>query len=123
MNNIEIERFFTEEQRIFVWDYVCAHMDYTDRSPDEVIEQDYAADRNHYLQIMAAWHGIHFCNVCGKPNKEDKLVFQENIEGKGVNLCGLCAVEYQARWRPENSPVEPNVLRFIFLKNLHSKSI
>lgn len=57
------------------------------------------------------------CSVCGMLESRDPLVFEKNIEGRGVNLCGRDAVEYQVGWRPENSPIRPNVLRFVYLRN------
>lgn len=56
------------------------------------------------------------CTVCGKSEAEDHLVFQKDIEETGNNLCGECAVEYQAGWRPEHSPIKPDVERFVWEK-------
>lgn len=39
-----------------------------------------------------------------------------DVEGRGVNLCIKHAAEYQAGWRPENAPIEPDVERFILWK-------
>lgn len=52
------------------------------------------------------------CTVCGKPKVRNR-----NVENKGVDLCDECLVEYQTKWRPEHSPVELDVLRFVRWKN------
>ncbi len=39
-----------------------------------------------------------------------------NVEGKGVNLCLKCAVDYQVTWRPVFSPQTSDVLAYLGLK-------
>lgn len=56
------------------------------------------------------------CNVCGMSKENDFLVFRKNIEGTEINLCGKCGIEYQVGWRPEHSPIEPNVGQFVLEK-------
>ena len=54
------------------------------------------------------------CTVCGVSENNDPLVFDKNVEGTGINLCGKHAVEYQAGWRPEHAPITPDVERFVY---------
>lgn len=48
------------------------------------------------------------CTVCGC-----EIVTNRNVEQTGIDLCGNCAVDYQSNWRPEHSPVEPNIGRYV----------
>ena len=92
-------------------------MDDDDKDPNAVIRDSYGGNGSRYLQEMANWHDIHFCSACGMPNKKDRLVFQQNVEGKGFNLCGACAVKYQ-NWRAETPSRKPDVEWFVQL-NTH----
>jgi RecJ-like exonuclease len=104
----------TPEQEDFVWGFVCSKMAEGDRNPEEVVAQDYNGDRSRYLRDMATHHGILFCSVhdCGISNKNDPLVFNKDVEIKGIHLCGKHAVDYQVRWRVD-FPGEPNVRRYL----------
>ena len=56
------------------------------------------------------------CVVCGV--SAERACFNRNVEGKGINLCGKCGVDYQVIWRPENSPIEPNVGLYVLQKKM-----
>ncbi|MBM4402750.1 MAG: hypothetical protein FJ044_05915 [Candidatus Cloacimonetes bacterium] len=81
----------TQAQQKFVWSYVCRRMA-DDKDPNEVIRDDYGGDWSRYLAVMVEWHGIKFCSVCGKANKEDPN-FQVGGGAGGEHLCGTCAAK------------------------------
>jgi hypothetical protein len=86
----------TNVQQDFVWRHICSKMDADDRNPNEVIEDTFGGNRDHYLQVMADWHQIRFCFVCGRANKEAPDGFVEDLSGRGNNLCAVCARQIAA---------------------------
>lgn len=109
----------TTAQADFVLAFVCAHMDGDDKVPCRVVEESHGGDLRRYAQAMAEWHNIRFCDACGKSNKDgDYLVFHSDVEGKGIDLCGACGVEYFGFWRLKNAPIGPEVETFVMEKRL-----
>jgi hypothetical protein len=54
------------------------------------------------------------CSLCKILASKSAFRIQKNIEGRNVDLCGECAVEYQAGWRPEHSPDRPYIEQFLY---------
>lgn len=52
-----------------------------------------------------------WCECCGRDSEEQRGALQ-NVEEKAW-LCPACGVMYQSLWRVEQSPVTPNVVRFL----------
>lgn len=55
------------------------------------------------------------CSVC-ELKKDESSIFNKNVEGSEYDLCGKCGIEYQIKWRPDYSPTEPNVSKFVEFK-------
>jgi len=52
------ERLLTEEERSEIWNAIGRKRAPDDRDPEDVVEEDYKGDREHYLRVMAGWHNI-----------------------------------------------------------------
>lgn len=56
--------------------------------------------------------GNNKCSVCDEP------AVNIDVENSGRNLCGKCGVDYQVAWRPEKSPQQPDVCRFVMERRI-----
>jgi len=71
----------TEQQEQFVWNYICFRMNSEDRSPVDVVREDYQGNRSEYLRTMAEWYHITFCPLCRK------MVIAEDVSFPSRILC------------------------------------